>query len=190
MSVKDRALHRCCKFIERRCHADRALSIGDTALPKMLAPVLAFTADEAWEQIPGKKETDSVHLAKWEPASFPGSKLLINNLRFCREEVLPELEKARQSKLIGKSLDAKVIYSSRHAEIQQAVIKYKSDFKRLLGVSQLEIAEFNSETPQIVVSKADGQKCERCWHWETDIGQNTEHPTICGRCVEAVVQSQ
>ncbi len=37
-------------------------------------------------------------------------------------------------------------------------------------------------------SKADGQKCERCWHWETDIGQNAEHPTICGRCVEAVKQ--
>jgi isoleucyl-tRNA synthetase len=40
----------------------------------------------------------------------------------------------------------------------------------------------------ITVSKADGQKCERCWHWETDIGQNVEHPTICGRCVEAVMQ--
>jgi len=39
------------------------------------------------------------------------------------------------------------------------------------------------------VSKADGQKCERCWHWEMDIGKNAEHPTICGRCVEAVKQS-
>jgi len=38
----------------------------------------------------------------------------------------------------------------------------------------------------ISVTKADGQKCERCWHWETDIGQNAEHPTLCGRCVEAV----
>jgi isoleucyl-tRNA synthetase len=38
----------------------------------------------------------------------------------------------------------------------------------------------------ISVSKANGQKCERCWHWETDIGKNVEHPTICGRCIEAV----
>ncbi|HZL13641.1 MAG TPA: zinc finger domain-containing protein [Verrucomicrobiae bacterium] len=41
-----------------------------------------------------------------------------------------------------------------------------------------------------IVEKADGQKCERCWHWETDIGQNAEHPTIFGRCVEAVKSSR
>jgi isoleucyl-tRNA synthetase len=41
---------------------------------------------------------------------------------------------------------------------------------------------------QVEIFKADGQKCERCWHWETDIGQNAEHPTICGRCVEAVTE--
>jgi len=39
-----------------------------------------------------------------------------------------------------------------------------------------------------ILGKSDGQKCERCWHWETDIGQNPGHPTICGRCVEAVKQ--
>jgi len=38
------------------------------------------------------------------------------------------------------------------------------------------------------VTKADGQKCERCWHWETDVGSQAEHPTLCGRCVEAVKQ--
>jgi isoleucyl-tRNA synthetase len=42
---------------------------------------------------------------------------------------------------------------------------------------------------EVKIEKADGQKCERCWHWETDIGQNAEYPTICGRCVEAVKQS-
>jgi len=41
---------------------------------------------------------------------------------------------------------------------------------------------------EIRVEKALGQKCERCWHWETDVGQNPEHPTICGRCIEAVKQ--
>ena len=40
----------------------------------------------------------------------------------------------------------------------------------------------------IIVKKADGQKCERCWHWETDIGETAEHPTICARCTEAVKQ--
>jgi isoleucyl-tRNA synthetase len=49
--------------------------------------------------------------------------------------------------------------------------------------------KIGKETP-FTASKADGQKCERCWHWETDIGQNPEYPTICGRCVEAVKQSK
>jgi len=58
--------------------------------------------------------------------------------------------------------------------------------RELLNVSELVIKV--GEKDSNLVSKADGQKCERCWHWETDIGQNAEHPTICGRCVEAVLQ--
>ena len=50
------------------------------------------------------------------------------------------------------------------------------------------LAEEGGATVFATVSKADGQKCERCWHWETDISQNAEHPTICSRCVEAVNQ--
>ena len=61
--------------------------------------------------------------------------------------------------------------------------------QELLNVSKVEIDISDSTTAfEFSVSKADGQKCERCWHWETDIGQNAEHPTICGRCVEAVLQ--
>jgi isoleucyl-tRNA synthetase len=56
--------------------------------------------------------------------------------------------------------------------------------RELLNVSQLEINP--GAEAAIAVTKADGQKCERCWHWETDVGSNPEHPTICGRCVQAV----
>jgi isoleucyl-tRNA synthetase len=56
-------------------------------------------------------------------------------------------------------------------------------FRELCNVSQFEMTKEKSSED---VVRADGQKCERCWHWETDIGQNAEHPTICGRCVEAV----
>jgi isoleucyl-tRNA synthetase len=61
----------------------------------------------------------------------------------------------------------------------------------LLNVSQLEIETLPEAAPNEhrldwIVSKAAGQKCERCWHWETDVGSNPEHPTICARCVEAV----
>ena len=58
--------------------------------------------------------------------------------------------------------------------------------RELVNVSALKISV--GDPVSLSVSKADGQKCERCWHWETDIGQNAEHPTICGRCIEAVKQ--
>lgn len=60
----------------------------------------------------------------------------------------------------------------------------------MLNVSQLEVAI--SETAaelQVAVTKAEGQKCERCWHWETDVGSDPRHPTICARCVGAVEKS-
>ena len=60
--------------------------------------------------------------------------------------------------------------------------------RELLNVSQFEIIEVDATDLNLSVSKADGQKCERCWHWETDVGKNPEHPTICGRCIEAVKQ--
>jgi isoleucyl-tRNA synthetase len=46
------------------------------------------------------------------------------------------------------------------------------------------------EEPAVSGAKADGVKCERCWHWETDVGSSPEHPTICARCVEAVKQAK
>jgi len=109
-----------------------------------------------------------------------------------RVAVLPELEKARQNKAIGKSLDAKVELLAYTADALNVQKRYANELRELLNVSQLEVvpmprAEGTSAWVP-VVKKADGQKCERCWHWEMDIGQNTEHPTICGRCIEAVKQ--
>src|SRR6185503_20927377 len=82
-----------------------------TALCQMLAPMIAFTADEVWEFIPGRSANDSVHASDWQPLSFTRSeeeKNLWRDLFSFREQVLPELEKARQAKTIGKSLEAQV----------------------------------------------------------------------------------
>ena len=108
-------------------------------------------------------------------------------LEYIRGLVLPKLEEKRQAKLIGKSLDAKVVIHCKDKMFDVLFAK-KSDLAEQLGVSQLVVLKNESEILEIEVSKADGQKCERCWHWETDIGRNAEHPTICGRCVEAVKQ--
>jgi isoleucyl-tRNA synthetase len=91
------------------------------------------------------------------------------------------LEKARQAKTIGKALEAKVEIVIPEVQWQ---LSNEELLRELVNVSALHITPGASDA--ISVTKADGQKCERCWHWETDIGQNAEHPTLCGRCVEAV----
>jgi isoleucyl-tRNA synthetase len=60
--------------------------------------------------------------------------------------------------------------------------------RELLNVSQVELADDGGETVFATVARAEGQKCERCWHWETDVGTNAAHPTLCSRCVAAVVE--
>jgi isoleucyl-tRNA synthetase len=73
--------------------------------------------------------------------------------------------------------------------IPQVQVKYSDAemLRELVNVSNLKIT--TGETASFVVSKADGQKCERCWHWEADVGSSPEHPTICARCVAAVKEN-
>jgi isoleucyl-tRNA synthetase len=159
-----------------------------TGLCQMLAPILAFTADEAWEFVPGKK-TNSVHEANW--AEKQSDQLYDfatwDNLLGEREAALRQLEVKRVEKVIGKALDAKILVVG-HKRLVKEIQQSPEDFRELLNVSQLEVKEVEEQSVFYHVTHADGQKCERCWHWETDIGKNAEHPTICGRCIAAVKQ--
>jgi isoleucyl-tRNA synthetase len=155
-------------------------------LCQMLAPILAFTADEAWEYVPGKT-VDSVHLLEWQPIGLarPAAERTAWKALFeLRELALPELEKARQLKAIGKALEAKLTFAGSSPALRH-VSAHLDALRELLNVSQLEIKS-EGEAVVVSVSKAAGQKCERCWHWETDVGSHPEHPTICARCVKAV----
>jgi len=165
-----------------------------TGLCQVLSPVLAFTTDEAWELIP-KVPLPSVHLARWQPATLQRSDAergAWEGLLKLRGIVLPELEKERQAKTIGKALDAKVTLTGSNPLLVDGKI-HREALRELLNVSQLEVhAEPGNGEPsmRIVVSKALGQKCERCWHWEEDVGEVPEHVTLCGRCVDAVQASR
>ena len=187
--IKDR-MYTDAAISHRRRSTQTALHRLVTGLCQMLAPMLAFTADEAWEFIPGKTST-SVHEAAWERVEFSleeGEFLEWKCLFELRPTVLPGLEALRQKKEIGKALEAKITAFGDKVTLAP-VIKWQNDFKELLGVSDLVISP-EGKGIQFGYSRVDGnrQKCERCWHWETDIGQTPEHPTICARCVEAVKQ--
>ena len=185
---------------EKRRSAQTTLHRLVTGLCKMLAPILAFTADEAWEFVPGNT-VESIHLTAWLPMQFEFSaeeKTRWIKLLNLRGFVLASLEVAREQKEIGKSLEAKVELAGQTDDFHIAAANLET-FRELVYVSQLKIeAKFpvvdaNGNLSERVgfgranVSHADGQKCELCWHWETDVGSHAEHPTLCTRCVEAVM---
>jgi isoleucyl-tRNA synthetase len=174
----------------RRRSTQTALHHMVTRLCEMLGPILSFTADEAWEFAPGKT-ADSVHEVVWKPSDFnrpEPERALWTRLFELRELALPELEKARQAKQIGKALEAKLLF--RGGFLLNEIKSHHDDLRELLNVSQLEIRLGDESSVVVSVNKADGQKCERCWHWETDVASNPEHPTICARCVKAVEESK
>ncbi|MCO5052680.1 MAG: isoleucine--tRNA ligase [Verrucomicrobiae bacterium] len=158
-----------------------------TGLCQMLSPILVFTADEAWEFIPAKP-TACVHLAQWSPSGFQREESEITtwkHLFALRELALPELEQARQAKRIGKSLEAQLTVTGR-GPLWEAARTNLDSLRELLNVSAVTLADGDNETPALTVTRAAGQKCERCWHWETDVGADARHPTICRRCIAAV----
>jgi isoleucyl-tRNA synthetase len=182
-TIKDR-LYTDAANSPRRRSTQTALHRLAKGLCQFLSPVLVFTAEEAWEFIPAA--SGSVHEAKLDCVGLtllPEERDDWEWLADWRGRALPELEKRRQDKMIGKALDAKV-------SIVVSVLQFslgernRESLRELLNVSQLEVEA--GEAAAVAVLKADGEKCERCWHWETDVGSHAGHPTICGRCVKAV----
>ena len=179
--VKDR-LYTDAANSHRRRSTQTALHILVTGLCELLSPILAFTSDEAWDFVPGKAAT-SVHLSRTDQKLFARSEAeqaTWRSLFELREKALPKLEEARQAKSIGKALEAKLSIIG----VAENITTAREDLRELLNVSQLELKPGGES--QITVTHADGQKCDRCWHWETDVASHADHPTLCGRCVGAV----
>ena len=167
----------------RRRSTQTALYQLVSRLCQLLSPVLAFTADEAWEQIPGRA-TPCVHQSVWSPLDFAATaeeRETWKELFAVRELALNELEKARQAKSIGKALEAKLTLTGPTPNLEAAARELEA-LRELLNVSQLEVVTGQGETVTVTVAKADGGKCERCWHWETTVGTQPDHPTLCSRC--------
>jgi isoleucyl-tRNA synthetase len=162
----------------------------------MLAPVLTFTTEEIWQELPGERET-SVHLA-----SFPeGNSNYLDDqleeryeqLHKIRVEVSRQLEKARADKQLGQSLEAKILLDAPE-DYQQLLADYLESLPTYFIVSQVELTKNLSAAVdaenipglKLQVLPADGEKCDRCWNYATSVGENSEHPTICARCTDAL----
>ncbi len=184
-TVKDRLYTDPANSLRRRS-TQTALHRLVSGLCQMLAPILSFTADEAWEFIPGRP-VDSVHLSNWTPTRLslsPEDQSAWQVFLRYRALILPELEKARQAKIIGKSLEAQVTLRP-DAATPPALLRSPEQFRELLNVSRF-ITQPVGDQEEIKVEISEGRKCERCWHFETEVGSHDRHPTLCPRCVQAV----
>lgn len=174
-------------------------------LVKLVAPVLPFTAEEVWKAYPLEASVATVHASAWPVAG----KVLVTrefveweHLREIRDAITPFLEKKREDKTIGAGLEAKVTLTVEDPEAAEILSKYEKELPRVLVVSQVVLAVQPSQGAEsgeaassvfqrkfkihVAVSKADGDKCVRCWNYSTFLGQEAEHPQLCPKCVAAV----
>ncbi|HEY3856013.1 MAG TPA: isoleucine--tRNA ligase [Verrucomicrobiae bacterium] len=186
--VKDRLYTYSANSLRRRS-PQTALHRMARGLCEMLSPILAYTADEAWEFIP-EIEVSSVHLAVWEPIHFELSAEETDKwkkLFEVRDAALLHLEKARQAKTIGKALDAKVTVTGPAKVFGISADEGRESLRELLNVSEVVVIDQpDAAAVSIDVDRAGGQKCERCWHWERDVGSDAHHPELCGRCAGVI----
>lgn len=175
------------------CHARRSAQTAlyhiTKALLGMLSPIVAFTADEAWEVLlDDANDSTLFHTNHVLPAVHGNEQLLAKwaKLQEFRSVVLKELEAKRIEGLIGASLQAELII---HADdgLYEMLASVGKDLKFAYMVSAIHLYKASSTSVEVAVSSAI--KCERCWHYSTDIGTDAEHPTVCGRCIDNVVGS-
>ena len=193
--IKDRLYTFAPRNPARRSAQTALYKIAD-ALARMLAPILVFTADEIWESLPQDSESAllSVHVAMLPETRGVDNTELLNawaHLFGYRDLVLAKLEEARIAKLIGSSLEARVeISAGSHA--YEHLGRHLDDLRYVLIVSQVDLLEPNAEIDEdevnVTVTRAHGEKCERCWNYSTRVGESSRYPTVCERCVLALAE--
>ncbi len=171
---------------ERRS-AQTVMFEATTVLTRLMAPILSFTAEEVWQDIPQEGKKPSVHLTSFP---VPDSKYLNESLAAewdelldVREVVSKALEEARAQGQIGSALEAEVILTYPQ-EKGKVISKYEDELKFIFIVSSVQLIK--GEELKVEIKKAKGSKCSRCWNYSEAVGNYIEHPTLCERCLKAI----
>ncbi len=188
----------------RRKSCQYVLSLLVENLSTLIAPVLCHMAEDIWQNIPYSIKEKSVFQRGWPeaPDSWKDDSLNlpIDQIRELRTFVNRGLQNCRADQHLGSSLEASVVIHPLNESLKNAlaIMKNYGDPKvdslpDLLIVSQVKIEEEpdnkvlfkqQEEMASIQISKSKGVKCERCWHYEIDVGNSSIYKTLCGRCVE------
>ncbi len=180
-----------------RRSAQTALNHILEAMVRWLAPVLSFTAEEIWQNMPDEK-TQSIFLSEWYEGLLSGyQNTAIDTARNINPFIRKQMESMRSDKIIGSSLDAEVdLYCDD--KTTEALSQLGDELRFVFITSYARIHPLQDKTDEcveagegvfVVVSHSAHEKCVRCWHHREDVGQNAEHTELCGRCVENVAGS-
>jgi len=170
-------------------------------LEKLIAPILVFTAEDAWKNTKLKENAESVHLSEWPAIK---DDLIDTDLEErwdklinIRIYLMKEIEKKRTEGDVGSSLEARVELAVKDNEIFSFLNKYKEDLPAIFIVSEvklIKVEEMPKEFQQdenlggvgMLVEKASGQKCSRCWNYSRAVGSNEAHSSLCEKCVSVI----
>ncbi len=199
--LKDR-LYTFAARSQGRRSAQTAIYRIASALVRLVAPILVFTAEEVWKHLPREAgEPESVHMALFPAAEElaahgdEGREKDWQTLLTFRDDVLRKIEEKRQEKLVSGSLEAKVLLRSNYQRTLRFWEHYKRWLPALFIVSQVQIVdEPGGRAPgpepfgrwNIEIVRADGTKCERCWNYSARVGESKDYPTLCERCLAAL----
>ncbi len=199
--IKDRQYTTASDCVARRSAQTALYRIGE-ALVRWIAPVLSFTAEEIWAYLPGKR-SDTVFTAEWYDglSELPADAALGDDfwqqLMAMKGAVNRVLEGQRKEGLIGGALEAEVtLYAD--GELQQRLLALGDELRFALITSYAQVKPANEagdavateiEGLSVRVVKSAHAKCVRCWHHREDVGAYTDHPELCGRCVDNVAGS-
>ncbi|PHV12462.1 isoleucine--tRNA ligase [Chitinimonas sp. BJB300] len=180
--LKDRLYTTAASSPARRS-AQTALYHITRSLALLLAPVLSFTADEVWNTLNGHAD-DNTLLNTWYDIPQPAdAATLASDWAGVRDVVAlskKEMEVLREAGSIGSSLQAELAITA-DAKLYPLLAALGDDLKFVLIVSNLQLT--TGDETSISVQPSAAAKCERCWHYRSDVGSHAEHATLCGRCV-------
>ena len=165
------------------------------SMVRWLAPILSFTAEEAWGFLPGKRAESVFHETWHSLPEMPAATIDWDAMLALRSDVLRELEKLRDERRIGAPLDARVDVYCVPGE-RERFAALGAELRFLLITSEAQVHEANSVPAGAVAAASTGSsgvwvvvqpsadaKCVRCWHRRPDVGADTRHPQLCARCV-------
>ncbi|HEY9652232.1 MAG TPA: class I tRNA ligase family protein, partial [Coleofasciculaceae cyanobacterium] len=195
----------------RRRSCQTVLAVALENLAKAIAPVLCHMAEDIWQYLPYETPYKSVFEAGWvkleEQWKKPELATYWATLRNIRTEVNKVLEQARVEKMIGASLESKVLLYVPDTSLRERLATLNpsdslsgnrvDELRYLFLTSQVELldspdaiqtAPYNLQSDKLGVGvvKADGEKCDRCWNYSVQVGKSQEHPLLCERCIPAL----